>query len=190
MPDAPASVTAALDRADAQGFALSSEPGVGELLSALAAAVPERGRILELGTGAGVGLAWLVEGLGARGDVEVVSVDVDDHLQSLVRQWPWPSWVRFETGDGAELVTTLGSFDLVFADAPGGKTHGLDRTVAALNPGGVLVVDDMAIWPDGDAEQRERIEKVTAELHTFDDLVLADLTDHSSGVILATKRRG
>jgi hypothetical protein len=52
------------------------------------------------------------------------------------------------------------------------------------------VVDDMAIWPDGDAEQRERIEKVTAELHTFDDLVLADLTDHSSGVILATKRRG
>ena len=37
----------------------------------------------------------------------------------------------------------LSLFDLVFADAPGGKWTGLDSTISALNPGGVLVVDDM-----------------------------------------------
>ena len=85
-------------RADQHGFPFSCEPGAGALLSSLAAAVPAEGRILELGTGAGVGLAWL---------------------------------------------PGLGRFHLVFVDAPGGKLEGLDRSIAALEPGGVLVVDDM-----------------------------------------------
>ena len=46
-------------------------------------------------------------------------------------------------GDGAEVVGRLGQFDLIFADAPGGKIFKLRRTVAALREGGVIVVDDM-----------------------------------------------
>ena len=61
-PDAlPEGVAAALGRAREAGFALSCEVGVGRLLATLAAGVRPGGRILELGTGAGVGLAWIVK---------------------------------------------------------------------------------------------------------------------------------
>ena len=78
----PDMVAAAYRRAADAGFELSSEPEVGRLLACLAAAVPPQGRVLELGTGVGAGLAWLVHGLGERTDVTVVSVDVDPELQA------------------------------------------------------------------------------------------------------------
>jgi demethylmenaquinone methyltransferase/2-methoxy-6-polyprenyl-1,4-benzoquinol methylase len=139
----PASVLAAQERAARAGFQLACEAGVGRLLAALAAAVPGGGRVLEIGTGTGVGLAWLVHGLGARQDAEVVTIELDDQVQRTALSAPWPPWVRFESGDGAEVVGRLGEFDLIFPDAPGGKIFKLRRTVAALRRGGVLVVDDM-----------------------------------------------
>ncbi len=77
----PGSVRAAYERASSAGFELACEVEVGRLLAALAAAVPGGGRVLEIGTGVGVGLAWLVHGLGARRDVEVVTVELDDEVQ-------------------------------------------------------------------------------------------------------------
>ena len=117
----PGSVRAAYERASSAGFELACEVEVGRLLAALAAAVPGGGRVLEIGTGVGVGLAWLVHGLGARRDVEVVTVELDDEVQRTARSAPWPLWVRFESGDGAQAVGGLGQFDLIFPDAPGGK---------------------------------------------------------------------
>jgi demethylmenaquinone methyltransferase/2-methoxy-6-polyprenyl-1,4-benzoquinol methylase len=154
----------------------------------LAAAVPAGGRILELGTGAGVGLAWLVSGLGARTDVEVLTVDLDPEMQSATRDAGWPDFVRFEIGDGARLAGELGEFDLIFADAPGGKLEGLDRTIAALTPGGVLVVDDMDTSLHSDEALAAAIARVREELLSGADLICAELTS-SSGVILAVKRR-
>ena len=61
---------------------------MGRLLAALAAAVPSGGRVLEIGTGVGVGLAWLVHGLGARRDVEVVTVELDDEVQRTALSAP------------------------------------------------------------------------------------------------------
>jgi len=184
----PPLVQAALARAAGTAFALFSEPEVGALLGALAAAVPAGGRILELGTGAGVGLAWLVHGLGGRDDVEVVTVDLDAELQSQVRSQRWPVPVRFEVGDGAEVVGRLGRFDLIFADAPGGKIFKLRRTVEALAPGGVLVVDDMDLEQHEDAELRQALAVVRERLLSNAELVCAELA-FSSGVILAVKRR-
>ncbi len=56
-----------------------------------------------------------------------------------------PPHVRFVLGDAADLVATLGKFNLIFADAPGGKLFKLRRTVDALAPRGVLLVDDMSL---------------------------------------------
>jgi predicted O-methyltransferase YrrM len=75
--------------------------------------------------------------------VEVVTVELDDAVQQTALAARWPPWVRPESGDGAETVGRLGRFDLIFADAPGGKIVKLRRTVAALREGGVIVVDDM-----------------------------------------------
>ena len=84
----PASVLAAHERAASAGFQLACEVEVGRLLAALAAAVPGGGRVLEIGTGVGVGLAWLVHGLGARRDVEVVTVELDDEVQRTALSAP------------------------------------------------------------------------------------------------------
>jgi hypothetical protein len=59
----PGSVLAAYQRAASAGFQLSCEMEMGRLLAALAAAVPRGGRVLEIGTGVGVGwpgwsMAW------------------------------------------------------------------------------------------------------------------------------------
>ena len=184
----PASVLAAQERAARAGFQLACEVEVGRLLAALAAAVPGGGRVLEIGTGVGVGLAWLVHGLGARQDVEVVTIELDDQVQRTALSAPWPPWVRFESGDGAEVVGRLGQFDLIFPDAPGGKIFKLRRTVAALRRGGVLVVDDMDLAHHEDEQLRSALAVVRHRLLGNAELVCAELS-FSSGVIVAVKRR-
>ena len=153
-----------------------------------ASAVPGGGRVLEIGTGVGVGLAWLVHGLGARRDVEVVTVELDDEVQRMALSSPWPPWVRFECGDGAEVAGRLGQFDLIFPDAPGGKIFKLRRTVAALRRGGVLVADDMDLTRHEDEQLRSALAVVRHRLLDNAELVCAEL-GFSSGVIVAVKRR-
>ncbi|MFZ0170770.1 MAG: class I SAM-dependent methyltransferase [Acidimicrobiales bacterium] len=184
----PEIVLAAHERAERTGFRLACELEVGRLLAVLAAAVPDNGRILEIGTGVGVGLAWLVHGLGGRQDVEIVTVELDDEVRRTALSAPWPSWVRFESGDGSDVVGRLGQFDLIFPDAPGGKIFKLGRTVAALRGGGTLVVDDMDLGRHDDEQLRSALAVVRLRLLENAELVCAELS-FSSGVIVAVKRR-
>jgi demethylmenaquinone methyltransferase/2-methoxy-6-polyprenyl-1,4-benzoquinol methylase len=150
----PGIVSDAYTRAQAATFELSCDPEVGKLLSVLAGAVPTGGRILELGTGVGVGLAWIVHGL---------------------------------LGDAAESVSKLGTFELVFPDAPGGKLYGLARTLEAIAPRGVLIVDDMDLEQHEDPELRAALVRVRDRLLSRSDLLVAEL-DLGSGVMLAVRR--
>ena len=188
VEDPPPGVVEAQRRADRLGFVLSCEPEVGRLLAVLAAAVPAGGRILEMGTGAGVGTAWLVDGLGTRTDVEVLTVERDPQVAAAARAGPWPAFVRLAEGDALAVLGESGAFDLVFADAQGGKWEGLGRTVGALRPGGVLVVDDMRPprWAD-DAHERKTAE-VHATLLGHPELVSVELA-WSSGVVVSVRRR-
>jgi demethylmenaquinone methyltransferase/2-methoxy-6-polyprenyl-1,4-benzoquinol methylase len=184
----PTLVTIALARATALGFTLSCGPEVGRLLATLAAGVPEGGRILEMGTGAGVGTAWLVMGLAGRGDVELVTIEMAPRLARAAAEGPWPPCVRMLTGNVLDRIDDLGRFDLIFADAQGGKWQGLDRTIAALTPGGVLVVDDMTVPDSADAEHRANQERVRRTLLTHADLVACELAA-ASGIMIASRRR-
>jgi predicted O-methyltransferase YrrM len=178
MPTPPL-VLDAQARAAAAGFTISSEPPAGALLATLAAGVAPGGRILEIGTGAGVGLAWLVTGLGGRTDVEVRSAEQDPRMHELTAGGAWPANVTLHAGDILTLLDTLGTFDLVFADAQGGKINGLDRTIAALSPGGHLLVDDMSTAPEYTAPARETLlshpELTAVELACGTGLILATL---------------
>ena len=187
LVDIPESVAAAQDRASKSGFELSSEVEVGQLVACLANAAPIGGRILEIGTGCGVGLSWIVHGIGSRTDVEVVSVELDHALADATRRVGWPSWVSIVEGDGADLVGTIGSFDLIFPDAPGGKIFKLRKTISTLRPGGFLLVDDMDLTAHEDPELRDGLASVRERILTHPDLVCAELSV-ASGVIVATKQ--
>lgn len=183
----PEAVTAAQRRATELGFAMSCEDPAGPLLAVLAAAVPVGGRILELGTGAGVGTAWLAEGLAGRDDARIVTVELDAALLAAVRESAWPVFVDFVEGDAAALLPTLGRFDLIFADAVAGKWTGLDLTLDALAPGGILVVDDMdpARYPD--PEHREVVRRVERAL-AADPRLLSVRLAAGTGLTIATRR--
>lgn len=169
------------------GFTMSSDPRVRALLAVLAAAVPGKGRILEIGTGTGVATAAFVEALRPRTDVTVVTVEADEQVAAKARDNEWPSFVQFETGDAVALLPTLGTFDLVFADAPGGKWIGLDATVHTLNPGGFLVVDDMLAIPEWDEETAVNQHRVRQAIFARPELAATELA-WASGVVLATRR--
>jgi len=188
MNSLPRAVLDAQARAAATSFIYSCEPDVGHLLATLAAAVPEDGRILELGTGCGVGLAWLIHGLGDREDVEVVTVELHPATQSMTSSDEWPRFVQFVLGDGAALVHELGKFDLVFADAPGGKLTNLEGTIGALQPGGILLVDDMDLSRQEDPNITAALATVRERLVGHPELVVAEL-EAGSGIILCTLPR-
>lgn len=183
----PDGVAAALTRAVRHGFKLSCEPLVGRLLAILAAAVPPDGRILELGTGVGTGLAWIVHGLGSRTDVKVISVERNPQTATVAREGLWPASVELLVGDAELLLPRLGEFDLIFADAEGGKWTGLNYTLAALGPRATLVVDDMNMAHIRDHEHRAAITRVREQLVADPRLVTVELA-LSSGIIVAVRR--
>jgi predicted O-methyltransferase YrrM len=183
----PEPVRLATERAERAGFAMSCDPGTGRLLAVLAAAVPANGRVLELGTGTGVGTAWIISGLRGRDDVEVVTVEIDAATAALAAQYDWPPQVRLLTGDAMEVLRGTGRFDLIFADAQGGKWDGLDATVAALRPGGQLLVDDMTPGDFADEHHARKTAEVRSLLLGHPELISVEIA-WSSGLILSTRR--
>ena len=175
------------DESESLNFRLASEPLTGTLLRTLAASKPA-GALLELGTGTGVGTAWLLDGMSP--DARLVSVDNDPSAIAVARRYlAGDPRVTFHTEDAAALLARLpeAEFDLVFADAWAGKYTHLDDALRLLKLGGLYVVDDMlpqAGWPD---DHREKAECLIKELERREDLTLTKMA-WSTGVIVAVKR--
>jgi demethylmenaquinone methyltransferase/2-methoxy-6-polyprenyl-1,4-benzoquinol methylase len=185
--DEPLLVTRALRRAGNTDFSMSCDQPVGELLAVLAAGLRPGARVLELGTGVGVGLSWIVHGLSPRDDVSVLSVDLDPALLDVARTEEWPSWVEFLCADGAHVVEERGPFDLIFADAPGGKITALGATVACLASQGILLVDDMDPALHTTDDLLEPIQTVRDTLLSDPRLITIEIP-FSTHVIIAVKR--
>jgi predicted O-methyltransferase YrrM len=182
----PPLVAAATARARQAGFPMSCDPAVGRLLAVLAAHLPEGARVLELGTGTGVGTAWIVSGLLPRTDISVTSVEKDPGTAAAAADGHWPPFVALRCDDALDVLAEGWAFDLIFADAPGGKWDGLDRSVAALRPHGLLIVDDMAPQPNWTDSHRAAQDKVRQALVSDPRLTSAELAV-GSGVILSVR---
>lgn len=146
----PALVTRALELERRLGFTHSSIPEVGQLLHVLAA---QRGRtrVGELGTGCGVGAAWMVSALPPT--VPFVTVEVDETLaREAAALFAGDENVRVLQGDWHALMPPEAPFDLLFYDG-GGKQHperdGED-VVGLLAPGATIVMDDLTPRPGSD----------------------------------------
>ena len=159
MNDYPISRTLPLiDRisadSEALGFTMASEPKTGALLAALAASKPG-GRLLELGTGTGIGTAWMLSGMD--GEARLDTVDVDENVTAIARRHLGADpRVTFHIVDGAEFIgrSPTNLYDVIYADAWPGKFSHLDEALALLRVGGIYFIDDLLPqpnWPDGHA---------------------------------------
>jgi predicted O-methyltransferase YrrM len=151
VPDA---LEAILTDTAALGFTMASEPRTGALLAALAASKPG-GRLLELGTGTGLGTAWLLSGMDAAARLE--TVDTNANVVAVARRHlGGDPRVTFHVMDGGEFINQAprDQFALIYADAWPGKFTHLDETLSLLRLGGIYVVDDLLPqpnWPEGHA---------------------------------------
>lgn len=174
------------------GFPFSSEDSTGEMLAVLSASVRTGGRVLEIGTGMGVGLGWIVAGLEPREDVAVTTIEHDAERSAFVQQIEWPDWIEFVAGDVTVELPQRGTFDLIFADAEGGKWYGLDLTLSALNVGGTLLLDDLIPqeWKT-EEERAAHLQKMTEirERIYSDPRLIATEINHGTGLLLAARRR-
>ena len=185
--EAPAALEALEKRSRELNFELASEPLTGALLRALAASKPG-GRLLELGTGTGVGTAWLLAGMDEA--ARLVSVDRNLVYQSAASEaLGADKRLQLVLEDAADYIVRqkAESFDLIFADAMPGKYERTEDALRLVKPGGFYVIDDMVEqpnWPEGHAEKVGPLLELLARDERF---AVAPLK-WATGVVVAVRK--
>ena len=135
----PPIVERALALSERAGFTKSCSPEAGRLLQVLAG---QRGRtrVAEIGTGCGVGSAWILSALDP--EVPFVTVELDGpravEAAELLAQDENATVLE---GDWQEVLPAEAPFDLLFADGGRSKYH--EQVIGLLAPGGTLFLDDL-----------------------------------------------
>ncbi|WP_435622545.1 O-methyltransferase [Flagellimonas sp.] len=186
-PNAPLVYPDLLKRTKEVGFTMPSDVSMGSLLQTLVASKPN-GIFLELGTGTGLSLAWILEGM--QGESKILSLDNDEQLIQIVSQ-AFRDEHRLELicTDGAEWISSYegDGFDLIFADTWAGKYTHLDETLAMVKEGGFYVIDDMnpqPNWPEGHGKKAEKLLETLAKRKDF----IITRLDWSTGIVIAVKK--
>jgi predicted O-methyltransferase YrrM len=172
-------------------FERSSIQEVGRLLAVLIAARP-RGRFAEIGTGCGVGSAWIVDALGPEASFFTVEVD-NDGAAAASRLFADHPNVRVLHGDWHELLPPEAPFDLLFFDGGHWKRGDVpaesEQALSLVAAGGIIVIDDLipkSLWPE---EWRGRPDPPREFWLDHPDLAAAEiLTTPESAAIIAVKR--
>ena len=182
----PDRVRIAQDRADEVDFHMSSVPGTGLLLRTLAASKPG-GRLLELGTGTGVGAAWLLDGMSA--DARLITIESHPEAAGISREvLAGDDRVEVVHADARQWVQEYAGppFDLIFVDVGVLKYERRALTLSLLAPGGLFVADDLLPqpkWVDGHAA---RVAAFRREIWGEPDLAVT-LLDCASGLVIAAR---
>ncbi len=175
-------------------FEPSSIPEIGRLLAVLVAERP-RGRFAEIGTGVGVGSAWVVDALGPEASFVTVELDAD-RAAAAARLFAEHPNVRVLEGDWHDLLPPEAPFDLLFFDGGAWKRLPAEevgaegsRALELVAPGGTVVIDDLtpeALWPE---EWRGRPDPAREFWLDNADLVAVELlTTPTTAAILAVRR--
>ena len=169
------------------GFSMASEPRTGALLAVLSAAKPG-GRLLELGTGTGIGTAWLLFGMDASARLDTVDTDVAV-VDVARRHLGGDARVAFRIEDGGVFLNRADpdTYDLIYADAWPGKFTDLDAALGCIRQGGFYVIDDLlpqANWPDGHAV---KVDALIAELERRPGFAVVRLA-WASGLMLVVRQ--
>jgi predicted O-methyltransferase YrrM len=148
----PPLVARARSAAAELGFERSSRDGDGLLLFLLAS---RRGieRVAEIGTGTGVGTAWLASALPP--GVPLYTSERDPVLAAAAAAvLAEDRDVHVLAGDWRETLPPRAPFDLLFADGGGAKDDP-DAVLGLAMPGATIVMDDFSADWDGPDARRE-----------------------------------
>lgn len=183
-PEIPDIVAATLDLSRQRGFITSTRHETGRFLAALAAS--REGTLAELGTGTGVGSAWLSS--GAPKEARIVSAELDPALAEDVQKiFADVENVEIVSGDWSTLEQ-YAPFSLLFVDVRE-VMESIDVLAGLLEPGGIAVLDDFVpspFWPpivDG------QVDSVREQWLTDERFVAVEmLIDPDASLIIATRR--
>jgi len=169
------------------GFAMASEPQTGSLLRTLAASKPG-GRLLELGTGTGVGTAWILAGMDARSRLDTVESDAKV-LEVARRHLGHDARVTFHLAEGEAFLAgqVPQAFDFIFADTWPGKFTHVETALSLLRVGGLYVVDDLLpqpSWPEGHSP---KVSSLIADLERREEFVATKMA-WASGIMILVRR--
>lgn len=168
------------------GFTMPSDLYIGSLLKSLIASKPA-GHFLELGTGIGLSLNWMIEGL--TDESKLITVDNDPKLIGIAKEF-FGEDERLEIicADGAEWLLNYSGdkFDLIFADAWPGKYGQIEEVLSLVKAGGFYVIDDMTEQPNWPEGHQEKVEGLIAYLEARGDFTLTKM-NWSTGVIVAVR---
>jgi predicted O-methyltransferase YrrM len=169
------------------GFTMPSDLYIGSLLKTLIASKPNS-NLLELGTGIGLSLSWMIDGMDK--ESKLISVDNDTKLTDIVKKFfGQDKRVDIICADGTEWIKNYNEskFDLIFADAWPGKYSEIDETLKLLKVGGFYIIDDMLAQPNWPNGHQENVDKLIEYLENREDLNLTKM-NWSTGIIIATKK--
>jgi predicted O-methyltransferase YrrM len=123
------------------GRGSACHPDTGRFLAVLAAGC-HGGRIGEMGTGAGIGAAWMSDAMPA--DCMLVTAELDPvRAAAATDVLGADPRVRVLTGDAVETISAHGPYDLIFADCGVRDAETFGALVSLLRPGGRIVSDDL-----------------------------------------------
>ena len=173
----PPLVWEAVERTRRDHFPLACTPEVGHLLRLLAGGAS---RICELGTGYGVGAAWMASGM--RRDATLLTVEIDPHRADSARElFANAPVIAVETGDWS-VALGRGTFDLLFSDGGPKRAPGdPEKLLPLLSQGGLVVLDDYT--PGGGEDVSRKIWLENSAYRAVEVTLTAEMA-----VILATKR--
>src|SRR3954471_10797299 len=173
---------------------------VGALLRVLATSI-QASRILEIGTAIGYSGIWLARALPPGG--MLVTMEFDEararEARANVERAGLSDRVSIVVGDAQlKLAKVAGPFDLIFQDGDK-RLYGplLDRLVALLRPGGLLVTDNV-LWdgevvpefvnpPRRHADETQAIADYNLRLNTHPQLLTSTIPLRD-GVAISVKR--
>ncbi len=183
----PESHPAILNKSEEIGFSMPSDIYVGSLLSTLISS-KGNGRFLELGTGIGLSLSWMVAGMNK--EATLITIDNDPDLINIaIGHFEKDPRIAILCMDASEwIMANKGEkFDLIFADAWPGKYSLIEETLEMVNSGGFYIVDDMSQQPNWPEGHNEYADGLIAYLENRQDFNITKL-NWSTGLILAVKK--
>ncbi|WP_078853000.1 O-methyltransferase [Streptomyces sp. NRRL S-1824] len=184
----PGRVQAAHEISKQFSFEMACKDRTGALLRTLAATKPG-GQILELGTGTGVGTAWILDGMDS--SAHLITVDRDKDTSDLARQVVGEdARVDLIVADVASWLKEYDGapFDMVFVDTWRGKFIDRAELLRRLAPGGIYFGDDLLPQPTWDPEQPALVDSFLREIVEDSDLAVT-MMNWSSGLVLAAKQK-